>query len=297
MKLRLLGAVTVAASLVLTACGSSDEGEAGASVSTDAPLYDKLPQAIKDAGVIRFAGDSHPPYRIVADDGKSVTGIDRELQQALETQLGVKTEVEIVAGLPAALSGMLSNRYDAFNGPVSATPEREEQFDTVTWLVTRTSYLIPKTGTAGIKTADDLCGKRIAGVAGSIIEDQVVKLDAWCKTKGQQPPVFSGLADTNGAILAAKSDRADVAGMTETAALDAMSKEKDTFSYVTQTDEQGAGEDKLALLVPKSSKLGPVMQEAFELIFANGEYQKVIQKYGLNDVAVEAPVLNAAAAG
>jgi len=49
----------------------------------------------------------------------------------------------VVAGLPAALQGMQANRYDAFNGPVEATAEREQQFDTITWMTTRAAYVFP----------------------------------------------------------------------------------------------------------------------------------------------------------
>ncbi|TMR36763.1 transporter substrate-binding domain-containing protein [Nonomuraea zeae] len=290
---------TLAAAAALTlagvaACGGNGGGTTGAGGGT--ALYERLPDAVKDAGVIRFAGDSHPPYRIVANDGKTVTGIDKELQDALAKVLGVRGEISIVNGLPAALSGMLASRYDAFNGPVKDTAEREKQFDAIVWMVSRTSYLVPKATSSAVKDSGDLCGKRIAGTAGSVVEEQAKRLSDWCTKQGRPALTFIGLADTNGTILAAKSGRADAAGMTESAAIDAMSKEKDAFTYVTQSDEQGAGIDQLAMLVPKSGGLGPVMLEAFKEIFKNGEYQRIVDKYGLQNVAVDEPKLNTAAA-
>ncbi|WP_262380132.1 transporter substrate-binding domain-containing protein [Nonomuraea sp. PA05] len=292
---RITRAATAALTLTTAvACGGTGGDPAGAAGGT--ALSGRLPEAIKEAGVIRFAGDSHPPYRIVADDGKTVTGIDKELQDALGKVLGVRTEISIVNGLPAALSGMLASRYDAFNGPVKDTAEREKQFDAIVWMVSRTSYLIPKSGSAAVASSADLCGKRVAGTAGSVVEDQAKRLSEWCAQQGKAALTFIGLADTNGTILAAKSGRADAAGMTESAAIDAMAKEKDAFTYVTQTDEQGAGIDQLALLVPKAGGLGPVMLEAFKEIFKNGEYQRIVDKYGLKNVAVDEPKLNTAAA-
>lgn len=286
-----------AALLTMTACGgSADSADAPAPDSANSALHDTLPKQFKDSGVIRFAGDSHPPYRIVGADGKTITGIDHDVQQALGAVLGVRTEITIVPGLPAALSGMLSGRYDGFNGPVKDTAEREKQFDAIVWMVTRTAYLIPTSGPGGIKSSADLCGRQVAGVDGSIVQDQVARLSDWCAKKGKKPVGFTGFADTNGTILAAKSGRADVVGMTESAALDAMNAEKGQFTYVTQTDEQGAGVDQLAMLVPKSGGLGPVMLEAFKEIFANGEYDKIMKKYGLEKVSVEAPKLNTASA-
>ncbi|KAB8189678.1 transporter substrate-binding domain-containing protein [Nonomuraea phyllanthi] len=293
MPMTTLAAVAALTLAGASACGGGGGETTGATGGT--ALYDRLPDAIKEAGVIRFAGDSHPPYRIVANDGKTVTGIDKEMQDALGKVLGVRTEISIVNGLPAALSGMLASRYDAFNGPVKDTAEREKQFDAIVWMVSRTSYLIPKSGSAAVKSAGDLCGKRVAGTAGSIVEDQTKRLSDWCAKQGKPAIVFIGLADTNGTILAAKSGRADAAGMTESGAIDAMNKEKDAFTYVTQSDEQGAGIDQLAMLVPKAGGLGPVMLEAFKEIFKNGEYQRIVDKYGLKNVAVDEPKLNTAA--
>lgn len=259
------------------------------------PLYEALPAAIKDAGMINFTGDSHPPYRVVGEDGKTVTGIDKDMQDALSAVLGIPTKISITTGLPAMLAGMLSGRYDAFNGPVKDTADREKDFDAIVWMVTRTSYLVPVGNRAEIKESADLAGKRVAGTTGSITEDQVKKLNAWLEANGKKAVTFVGLADTNSTILAVKAGRADAAGMTEAAAIDAMGKEKDAFFYVKQTDEQGAGVDNLALLVPKSSGLGPVIFDAFKAIFANGEYKRIMDQYGLQNVSVTEPLFNTAA--
>ena len=79
-----------------------------------------------------------------------------------------------------------------------------------------------------------------------------------CAEERQDRGEFIGLADTNATILAAKSGRADAAGMTQAAAIDVQATDADTYEFVMQTDEQGAGVDQLAMLVPKSSGLaGP----------------------------------------
>ncbi|GAB3160094.1 ABC transporter substrate-binding protein [Amycolatopsis stemonae] len=258
-------------------------------------LRDALPQAVKDAGVLRFAGDAHPPYRTVAPDG-SVTGIDADFQAAIGQVLGVKTQTVVVAGLPAALQGMLSNRYDAFNGPVKATAEREKQFDTITWMTTRTAYVFPTDSTAGIAKAEDLCGKRVAVVTASVVEEQLNKLSRFC-TQNKRPATQTvGLDDTDATLLATRSGRADAAGMTEAAAIDVTHRQGGN-RYVTQTEAQGATKDNLALYVPKSSKLGPVLQKVFEELFEDGTYVGIMSRWGLNQVSVPKPVFNAATAG
>ncbi|EOD59465.1 transporter substrate-binding domain-containing protein [Amycolatopsis vancoresmycina] len=289
----------VAAGLALAGC-TVDDGAASvptaAALSADQALHDQLPQAVKDAGVLRFAGDSHPPYRTVGPDGKTVTGIDHDFQQALGQLLGVRTETTVVSGLPAALQGMLSGRYEAFNGPVKATAEREKQFDTVTWMTTRTSYVIPEGSAAGVKEAADLCGKRVAVVTASVVEDQLGKLSAFCEKEKRPAVQVVGLDDTNATLLAAKSGRAEAAGMTQAAAIDVTTQQKGQYQYVTQTEEQGATKDNLALYTPKAGKLGPVLQKAFEELFRNGTYQRIMHQWGLDDVTVPQPIFDAASA-
>ncbi len=292
---------TAAAALLLAGCSSGPTSSTGATsggsaATANTVLHDALPQAIKDAGVITFAGDSHPPYRTVEADGR-ITGIDPDIQEALARILGVKAKTETVASLPAALQGMLSGRYDAFNGPVKATAEREKDFDSITWMTTRTAYIVPKATGAGVAATDDLCGKTVAVVTASIVEEQLKKLSAYCEGKGASAIQVLGLADTNSTLLAANAGRAAAAGMTEAAAIDVRSKEPDKYLYVRQTEAQGATTDNLATLVPKSSGLGPVLMKAFQELFANGDYRRIMEKYHIEGVAVPAPILNVASKG
>ncbi len=280
--------------VILAGCAADEEeGVSKPSVPEVKALHDALPQSVRDAGVLRFAGDSHPPYRSVGADG-TVTGIDTDLQEALGQVLGVRTEIKIVNNLPAALQGMLSGRYNGFNGPVQATAERERQFDTVTWMTSRTSYVVPRTGKAGISSAADLCGKQVAVVKASIVEGQLEKLSKFCTGQGRPAAESIGLDDTNATLLAAQSGRADAAGMTQAAAIDVTESQSEKYEYVTQTEEQGATTDNLALLVPKEGGLGPVVQKAFQKLVDNGEYRRVMEHWGLKDVMVDRPVLNIA---
>lgn len=285
--------------LALTACTSGTDGEADGAgspdaqgeVDPDAPLYDQLPAEIQDAGVITIASDTHPPYRTV-EDGGEITGIDPDLQVALAEQLGVPFEPQLTSGMDAILTGMLSGRYDAFNGPIRTTTEREADFDAVVWMTTRTSYVYSaeRQGELGDRTA--LCGARVAGVTGSVTESQLELYNEWCAGEGLEPAEFMGFEDTNSTFLAVNSDRADYAGTTESAALDLQASDPGTYEYIVQTDEQGAGVDQLAMFMPKGSGLAEPVLAAFEAIFDSGEYDRIMSEWGLEDVTVDAPTLN-----
>lgn len=294
--------VPLVAVLALAGCASSgdpaSEGEPAvdAPVGEDAPLYDLLPDEIKEAGVITMAGDTHPPYRTIEEDG-SFTGIDPDLQAALAEQLGVEFEIVTSSGLDAMLTGMLSGRYDAFNGPVRATPEREADFDAVVWMTTRTSYVFPADRADDFPDSEAVCGQRVAGVVGSVTETQLQRLDEWCIGEGLEPTEFVGLEDTNSTILALNSGRADLVGTTQASAIDLLATQQDTYDYVMQTDEQGAGVDLLAMFMPKDSGLAEPMLAAFEAIFDNGRYAEIMADYDIEDAQIDAPVLNPTTSG
>ena len=289
-SIRITAAGAALAALTLAGCATATPAEPDPGAG-DAPLYDQLPAEIQERGTIVFAGDSHPPYRTVESDGE-ITGIDADFQAALEEVLGVEIETEIVSGLPDILTGMLGGRYDAFNGPVRATPEREADFDAIVWMTTRSSYVFLKENADQIPDSDALCGLSIAGTTGSVTEVQVGRLNDWCAEKGEPLNEFVGLADTNATILAVESGRVDALATTETAAIDIVDKTPDTYEYVTQTDEQGAGVDLMALLTPKGNGLGEVLLAAFELLFENGDYDELMAKWHLDAVKLEEPMFN-----
>lgn len=288
-------AALAVAALALASCSSSggDEGAdaPGGDAAADAPLYDLLPDAIKDAGQITMAGDTHPPYRTIEEDG-SFTGIDPDFQEALSAELGVPFVIETASGLDAMLTGMLSGRYDAFNGPVRATAEREEQFDAIVWMTTRTSYVYLSERADELSDPETLCDSRVAGVTGSVSESQLELYAEWCEGQGLGAPEFIGLADSNATFLAVNSDRADYAATTQGGAIDLQTAEPDTYEYLVQTDEQGAGVDQLAMFLPKEPGLAAAMLAAFENLFENGEYERIMTEWDLEDVMVDAPVLN-----
>lgn len=278
--------------VTISACGGGD-GSTEALPGAIPALHDALPDSVKEAGVIRFVGDSHPPYRTVQPGGE-VTGIDADFQAALGRVLGVRTEMSIIPGLPAALQGMLAGRADIFNGPVEPTAEREKQFDSVTWMKTYTSYVVP--ATTGITAIDQLCGKRVAIVEGSVVAQALTTLSSSCTSHGANAVEVLGLTDTNSTLLAVDSGRADAAGMTQVAALDT-TKQKDKYTAVTQTEAQGSKVSNLALLTPKTEGLGQVLLDAYRQLFTSGEYQRIMDRWGLSELSVPEPILNAGTVG
>jgi polar amino acid transport system substrate-binding protein len=286
----------MSAALVLSACGSSGSSAGGPSAGSndvpsqtvDSSLHAQLPASIQSAGVIHFAVEQHPPYTTV--NGTDISGPNIDLQNALAAVLGVKANSTVVGGgLSPVLAGLLSGRYDVFAGPVEATADREKQYDEVGWLIAQTAYLVDKSN--GSNSIDQLCGKTVAYVSGSVLEGYVDKLSTYCAGAGKGKVSGLGLADTNATILAVKSGRAAGAGTTLDAG-DAAAQADTTLGILIQPENAGGLKENNCLIAPKNTKLGPVLHEALQQLIDNGTYGKILAKWGLTGSAVRTTLLN-----
>jgi len=264
----------------------------GASAQTaTAPLFDRLPASVKSAKALKMVGDSFAPYRIVGDDGKTVTGIDADMAKALEPVLGVKIELTIVSNLPAMLAGIDTGRYDLSAGPLLSTKAREERYDIVTWLLSKPAFVLPVAAGRKSSRLEDLCGLRIAFPAGSAQEEYARKVSERCIASKQAPMEMVPLSDQNATVLAAQSGRADVAGMQLAAAL--YLQQRNPGKFTIQTDEtDGLGILNQGFVIRKNSELSPVLNDALKQIWASGEYGRIMDKWGLTLAKAPEPRLN-----
>lgn len=260
-------------------------------------LHDRLPASIKNAKVLRLVGDSFAPYRIVGDDGKTVTGIDMDFARALEPILGVKVEMSIVSNLPAILAGIDTGRYDATMGPILSTKQREERYDMLPWLISKPAFVIPVSSGKKAVKIEDLCGWRVAYPTGSTAQEDVIKqVSARCAAARQPALVPVALADQNATVLAAQAGRADMAGMQLAGGLYLMSQNPGRFTIVTDSTDQ-LGILHQGVVMKKGGELTPVLVDAMRQVFASGEYNRIMEKWGLGPARVSELRLNPSSGG
>jgi len=261
-----------------------------AAAAGDAPFFEKLPAAIKASKVVRTGGDSFAPYRLVGDDGKTITGLETDLLRALEPLLGIRFEQALVSNLPAMLAGIDTGRYDLSSGPLLSTKAREERYDIVTWLISKPAWVLPA---AGKKTTrlEDLCGLRVSFAAGSTQEDHVKKVSERCVAAGLPAAQPVALTDQNTTVLAVQSGRADAASMQLAAALYLQRQSPGKFHIQTDTTD-ALGVLHLGFVLKKNSELTPVLHEALKRLWQSGEYARILDKWGLATAMAPEPRLN-----
>ena len=283
-RIAAVGAIAVAGTMLLTACGDqTDSGTKSNETSTTkaAPLADLVPQDIKDKS-------------------GNVVGIDPDLGAALGKQLGVKFTFEN-GTFDTLITGLRSKRYDLAMSAMTDTKDRQDGVDSETgkkvgegvdfvdYFTAGVSIYTKKGDTKGITTWADLCGKKIAVQRGTVSHDLAKAETEKC---------------TGGKKIAIEAFDTDLEAQTRlrSGGADAVSSDFPVAAYAVKTS--GGGKDfeivgdqveaaPYGIAVAKGNdELTKAVQAALDAIIENGEYEKIIAKWGVEAGAVTEAKIN-----
>ncbi|MER6121575.1 ABC transporter substrate-binding protein [Streptomyces sp. NPDC001795] len=302
-RIAAVGAIAVAGTLVLTGCGDqtkSKSSSSSSSASASAPLADKLPASIRQAGVIKVGSDiAYAPVEFKDTSGKTV-GLDPDLADAMGKQLGVKFEFQN-GTFDALLTGIRSKRYDLAMSAMTDNKNRQdgvdpdtgkkvgEGVDFVDYLTAGVSIYTRKGDTGGINSWTDLCGKKIAVERGTVSEDLA-------KAEAKKCPSSKKLT-----IQAFDDDQQSQTRL-RSGGVDAASSDFPVAAYAVKTS--GGGKDfqlvgqqveaaPYGIAVSKeNTQLRDALQAAMNAVIKSGEYQKILAKWGAEDGAVKESAIN-----
>ncbi|MEW2496175.1 ABC transporter substrate-binding protein [Streptomyces nodosus] len=299
-RIAAVGAVAVAGSLLLAGCGDQTKGKDSGASSASAPLADKLPAQIRDAGVIKVGSDiAYAPVEF-KDDSGNVVGIDPDLAAAMGKQLGVTFDFRN-GTFDGLLTGLRSKRYDVAMSAMTDNKSRQEGVDPSTgkkvgegvdfvdYLTAGVSIYTRKGDTKGIASWADLCGKKVAVERSTISEDLA-------KAQSKQCP--KGKAIT----IQAFDDDQQAQTRLRSGGVDAVSSDFPVAAYAVKTS--GGGKDfeivgdqvqaaPYGIAVAKgNTQLRDALQAAMNAVIKNGEYEKILEKWGAQNGAVQESVVN-----
>jgi polar amino acid transport system substrate-binding protein len=303
-RLAAVGAIAVAGTLMLTGCGDQTKDDAGASSgtksATKAPLADKLPQSVRDKGVIKVGSDiAYAPVEFKDDAGETV-GIDPDLADALGKQLGVRFEFEN-GTFDALLTGLRSNRYDIAMSAMTDNKNRQdgvdpdtgkkvgEGVDFVDYMSAGVSIYTRKGDTENIATWSDLCGKELAVERGTISED-LAKAESK-KCAGGKKINIQPFDDNQQAQTRLRSGGADASSADFPVAAYAVKTSGGGKDFELVGDQVEAAPYGIAV-AKDNTQLRDALQAAMNAVIKNGEYAKILAKWGAEDGAVTESVIN-----
>src|SRR3954465_11215228 len=159
----LVAATAAAAVLALSACGSSSSSSTAAKDN---------PYGLQQAGTIRVGTLTDAPPNVYLKDGK-FTGFDNDLLTAVAGKLGLKVQF-VGTDFSALLSQVKNKKFDLGSSSITITDARKKTVDFTNGYDFGYFGLDVPAG-SDIKGFDQLKGKRVAVVQGTVQDDYATK--------------------------------------------------------------------------------------------------------------------------
>jgi polar amino acid transport system substrate-binding protein len=278
----------------VSACGGSDStgdtDKVDAGSGVDQALADKVPQAIKEDGVITIGTDStYAPSEFLDTDGKTVIGFDVDLFDAVAAKLGLKTEW-VTAGFDTIIQGVASGKFEAGVSSFTINPDREKEALMVSYFNAGTQWATQKGNPSGI-SPEDACGHKIAVQKGTVQVDDLQARSKDCKDAGKDGITldqYDAQSDATNAAISGKDD--------------AVLADSPVMAYaVEQTDGQlellGDIYDAAPygyVFAPDQTDFAAAIQGAVQAVIDDGTYQKVLDDWGVGQGAITTSETNPA---
>lgn len=304
-RLAAVGSIAVAGALILTGCGdqTNDSGNDSTNEtgkSSAAPLFDKLPKKIQDAGVIK-AGTNAEYAPMEFQEGGKIVGVDPDIAAALGDKLGV--EFQFTSGsFDGLITALNSGRYDVAMSSITDTPQRQEGLDDkgkklgpgvdfVDYFTAGTAVYVQKGNPKKINSIEDLCGQTAAVQRGTTYEKALQTQSKACTDDGKKKINIESFENDTEAQTRVKSGGA-VAGVNDyPVAVDLARKSGGGNDFEVVGEQVDAGP--FGIAVNKENKqLTAALEEAVNAIIEDGTYKKILEKWGAESGAIDKAAIN-----
>lgn len=279
--------VRLASIAALTALSFAFGGGPSAA-QVDAALAAKVPKRLKDAGTMKVGGAmSSPPYLTLDSDSKP-GGLTYELMSAMTKRMGLKLEyvnLNYAALVPAIQAG----RVDVAMSLLTDTAERQQQLDFIDYMKSYFVIMGKPARLGKMETTDGICGFTAAVQSGALQDDFVRQQSATCVKKGLKAIDLIVVPTTADAQLQVMNGRADFF----------------VTAYASGKDYEKVSDAKIVgpLVMPQyhgaavkkgDQELVSLMDAAMRSIMDDGTYGKIVDKFDLSILKMDAPVINGA---
>ncbi len=167
------------------------------------------PNLIKAGTLVMSINPTLPPLQFVDDKGQ-LQGMRVELANDLCKRLGLTPEY-IRTEFATMVPGLAAKRWDMINTGIFFTEERSKLMYMVPYEKAAISFLAARGNPLGLKTVDDLAGRRISVELGGIEERRTREVSEMLVKKGLKPVsvlTFNNFAEAFQALRAGQADAA-----------------------------------------------------------------------------------------
>jgi polar amino acid transport system substrate-binding protein len=267
-------------SFVIFACAAAVAGNASSQA---------LPDKIAKAKVIRV-GVNHvyPPMEFKEPATGKYVGFDIDLGAALAKELGVTFDWQD-STFEQLMPSLMTGRVDIILSGIYDRPARREQADFVNYMNSGVQFMT-QASRADVKDGRDLCGKVIATSRSTSYPAEIKGWsDTNCVAAGRAAITVEGTNDMLAARMGLKQGRYDAVAQGSETVPYISQMEPDTFKAVGPPF--GGAQHGIAI-AKTEPQLRDAILGAMKKLLANGTYQAIIAKWGLQSSAVKQIGLN-----
>lgn len=245
---------------------------------------------------VAVAAQNSPPLTVFSDDNKTLLGSEVDIARLVADSLGLKLKIVPTSWEDWPL-GVASGKYDAAISNITVTKERKERFDFATYRKDSLGFYVKTSSPIkSLTKAEDIAGLRIIVGSGTNQEAILLAWDKENQAKGLKPftPIYT--KDDAAQTLALQSGRADayfgpnVIGAWK-AALTGQTR------LVGSVDGGWPKAAHIAVTVKKGSGLAEPISTALNGVMQNGDYRKVLNRWGEGVEHIDRSEVNPAGLG
>ncbi|GAA3585922.1 ABC transporter substrate-binding protein [Gibbsiella dentisursi] len=245
---------------------------------------------------VAIAALNSPPLTVFSDDNKTLLGSEVDIARLVADSLGLQLNVVPTSWEDWPL-GVTSGKYDAAISNITVTKDRKAKFDFATYRQDSLGFYVKTSSPLKtIAKPEDIAGLRIIVGSGTNQEAILLAWDQANKAKGLKPftPIYT--KDDAAQTLALQSGRADayfgpnVIGAWKSALTG-------TTRLVGSVNGGWPKAAHIAVTLKKDSGLVNAVQLALNGAIANGDYDKVLSRWGESVERIPASEINPAGLG
>jgi polar amino acid transport system substrate-binding protein len=300
-------ALAVVTSAALAACGSGAGPSAGSAdssaasyptqdvvsaIATDPALSAELPATVRGSGTLILGttivpGTQGLPHAATIN-GQNV-GVDVDLRNAVAKILGIRWDLQD-GTFATIIPGVQNGKYDVGEENFGVTAAREKVVDFATYLTDGQAFLgrgaLPLDH---VTTLTDLCGYTVATTPGSTFQQILTDGAGKCAQVGKKPYTLQYFADGGPIFLGLANGKVDIFfGPTLGVRYEAEHIPNTKFLGQLSTTPVG-------FVTAKGSPLTKALSDAVNKLISDGDYAKILAKWGMTSSGIQHSQVNPAA--
>ena len=230
------------------------------------------PNLIKAGTLVMSINPTLPPLQYVDDKGE-LKGMRVELANECCKKLGLAPEY-IRTEFATMIPGLAAKRWDMINTGIFWTDERSKLMYMIPYEQAAISFLAAKGNPLGLKTIDDLAGRKVSVELGGIEERRTREVNDIVTKKGLKPVTVMTFNNFAQAFQALRAGQSDAATCIDATAM-FMQQRGDFTRAISGVFPQ------TACFAVANKPLADAVVGALNQLKKDGTYDKLLDRYGV----------------